>query len=87
MHARATSKYLVALQLETKMAFSSSPRKRTSSQVEFEDLSLITHPESKAVVHGVVTSFSPMKEKSKCFDGYMSDSRKKLRFVGFQQTN
>ena len=38
------------------------------------------------MVHGVVTSFSPIKENSKrCFDGYMSDGKKRLRFVGFQQ--
>lgn len=40
-------------------SFSSSPRKHTSSQVEFEDLSSITHP---AIVHAGVTSFSPMRE-------------------------
>lgn len=72
------------------MAFSptKSPRKRTKSQVaiEFEDLSLIKEPETKATIHGVVTSLSPMKKDSKkCFDGYMSDGRKKMRFVGFQQ--
>lgn len=67
-------------------SFSTSPRKRTSSQVEFEELSSITEPENKAVVHGIVTSLSPMKSDSKkCFDGYLSDGRKKIRFVGFQQ--
>ena len=67
-------------------SFSSSPKKRTSSQVEFEELSTITEPENKAVVHGIVTSLSPMKRDSKkCFDGYTSDGRKKIRFVGFQQ--
>ena len=69
-------------------SFVSSPRKRTSSQVEFEDLSSITQTESRATVHGMVTSFSPMKQNAKkCFDGYMSDGRKRIRFVGFQQKN
>ena len=66
----------------------SSPKKRTSSQVEFEDLSSITQTESRAVVHGIVTSFSPMKQNAKkCFDGYMSDGGKRMGFVGFQQKN
>jgi hypothetical protein len=68
------------------MASSSrSPRKR-SVPVEFDDFSGIKEPTSTAVVHGVVTSFSPMKKDSKkrCFDGYMSDGKKKMRFVGFR---
>ena len=69
---------------EREMA-SSSPRKR-SVPVEFEDFSGIKEPTSPAVVHGIVTSFSPMKKDSKkrCFDGYMSDGKKKMRFVGFR---
>ena len=64
---------------------SSSPRKR-SVPIEFEDFSGIKEPTSPAVVHGVVTSFSPMKRDSKkrCFDGYMSHGKKKMRFVGFR---
>ena len=49
-------------------------------------MSSITEPENKAVVHGIVISLSPMKTDSKkCFDGYISDSRKKIRYVGFNQ--
>ena len=64
---------------------SSSPRKR-GLPVEFDDFSGIKEPTSTAIVHGVVTSFSPMKRDSKkrCFDGYMSDGKKKMRFVGFR---
>ena len=52
----------------------------------FEDLSDIKEPTTTAIVHGVVTSFSPMKNdsKKKCFDGYMSSGKKKMRFVGFR---
>ena len=62
-----------------------SPRKR-SAPVEFQDFSDIKEPTPTAVVHGVVTSFSPMKKESKkrCFDGYMSDGKKKMRFFGFR---
>jgi hypothetical protein len=55
--------------------------------VEFNDISTITEPTEpgyKAVVHGVICSFSPMKEsKKKCFDGYTTNGTKKMRFVGF----
>ena len=62
-----------------------SPRKR-KLPVEFEDLSDIQEPATTATVNGVVTSFSPMKSdsKKKCFDGYMSSEKKKIRFVGFR---
>ena len=55
-----------------------SPRKR-SAPVEFQDFSDIKEPTPTAVVHGVVTAFSPMKKESKkqCFDGCMSDGKKK----------
>ena len=71
-------------QLQKKMA-NSSPRKR-KVPVEFEELSSITEPTSTASVHGVVTSFSPRKpeSKKKCFSGYMSDGKKRMRFVGFR---
>ena len=67
-------------------SFSSSPRKRTSSQVEFEELSSITEPENKAVVHGIVTSLSPMKSDSKkCFDGYLR-KKNQIRWISAGKT-
>ena len=61
-------------------------RKRSRS-VEFDDTFTITEPTEpgyKTVVHGVICSFSPIKEsKKKCFDGYITDGMKKMRFVGF----
>ena len=34
----------------------------------------------------MVTFFSPIKQNSKkCFDGYMPDGKKRLRFVEFKQ--
>ena len=61
--------------------FLQARKKRTTSQVEFEDFSYITQPENKAVVHGMVTSFSPIKENSTD----MSDEIKRLRLVGYQE--
>ena len=63
---------------------SRSPRKR-SAPIEFQNFSDKKEPTPTAV-HRVVTSFSPMKKESKkrCFDGYMSDDKKKMQFVGFR---
>ena len=61
-------------------------RKRSRS-IEFDNISTITEPTKpgyKAVVHGVICSFSLLKEsKKKCFDGYITDGMKKMRFAGF----
>lgn len=58
------------------------------SSVDYEDISSITSPESKANVHGVVTSLSPIKPNAKrpFFEGYLSNGPKKMRFVGFNGT-
>lgn len=67
------------------MAFQ-SPRK-IPRPVEFDDIASIDKVSDGygAKVHGVVTSVSPMKGKSttKFFDGFITDGKKKLRFVGF----
>ena len=53
----------------------------------FENLSAINNPTeagSRATLHGIVTSFSPITlSKRKCFEGQIADNDRSLRFVGF----
>ncbi len=44
-----------------------------------------TESGSKATLHGIITSFSPMSNKRKCFEGQITDDQTSLRFVGFNQ--
>ena len=52
---------------------------------EYEDISSISGPETKAKVHGIVTSLSPIKPSAKrpFFEGFLTDGNNKIRFVGF----
>ncbi len=63
----------------------SPPRKRP--RPEYEDIISVNEESNgySATIHGIVTSVSPMKGQSeiKFFDGYISDGKKKIRFVGF----
>ena len=69
-----------------------SPPKKARISHEYEDFSSIPCPEGnqsyKANVHGVVTSLSPIKPNTPkpYFAGYISDGKKKMRFVGFSHS-
>ena len=58
-------------------------RKRTIEEVE--KLQDLDKPLKNASVHGIVTSLSPIKKGRTCsyFDGTLTDSSDKIRFVGF----
>ena len=69
------------------MAEFQSPAKKP--KLEFDDIASIDSVSDGygAKVHGVVTSVSPLKgQRTKFFDGVVSDGKKKLRFIGFNES-
>ena len=54
---------------------------------EVDDLDCLDKPVPSAILHGKLTSLSPIKKgrKSDYFDGRICDGRRKLRFVGFSE--
>ena len=94
---------LICLHLTARAQIKFNARQRlkiaTSSEkpIEFEDLSSIPVPSSptKATVHAIITSFSPMKSETdaegkpqtrkRFFHGTVNDGIKKLRFIGFNE--
>lgn len=69
------------------MAELQSPPQKRPRPMEYEDVISVQEENNGygATIHGIVTSVSPMKGKSatKFFDGYVSDGKKKIRFIGF----
>ena len=77
-----------AILASTKLAMAEfkSPKKRPRP-IEFDSIASIDEVSDGyiAKIHGVITSVSPIKGKTdkKFYDGFVSDGKKKLRFVGF----
>ena len=70
---------------ERRMAKFTSPFSRKRS-LEYDDVSAIEAPDSKAKVHDIVSSLSPLKPNAKrpYFEGSLTDGTKSMRFVGFR---
>ncbi len=59
--------------------------KREREYDEFEDVSKVSYPSTKAKIHAMVASVSPMKKSKTCsfFDGEITDGKSCMRVFGF----